>query len=289
MKKSRRRIDPYLKAGDWHRLARAGFPELDLPEDDAGDTIHGCSACEALASLADEAHATGGDRVLLHRCYEFIRWSIRNTDDAELKGRIAHSFFDTLLSLPHSKTGCLDYLDWGDVELLIEGFEIEPAFEDVENFLRLCAEWKRRWARNQKLKAPQWPVPAETMQPSGAPLTDPRGFLEAFALRHVVPEFRQRFVHEAMQKPGKLHGRICHRIHEVFPDHCRGGAPPFQPDDECIPITGSGLEPLKSYTWQEVERRALRGLGLLVVSADGTEFYAETEAEYGQPSISYSS
>jgi len=40
--------------------------------------------------------------------------------------------------------------------------------------------------------------------------------LETFAENFVVSSFRERFVHEAIRKPGKLQGRICHAIHEVF-------------------------------------------------------------------------
>lgn len=105
----------------------------------------------------------------------------------------------------------------------------------------------------------------------------------------MLPDFRVRFVHEALKKPQKLGGRICHRIHQVFADVYRGGDPPFSPSDVCVPIIASGVVCLTEYRWEEIERKALRGLGLLVVSADAKEFYAETESELGSPSISYSS
>ena len=110
--------------------------------------------CEDLAYAADMAHQTNQNSEYLTRCYQFIRWSIHNTTDERLKGSIADWFFDRVLSLPFSKFGCIDFLDWGDVGLLCSAFTVEPSFEDTSNFDRLCDEWRKRWARNQKLPRP---------------------------------------------------------------------------------------------------------------------------------------
>lgn len=120
-------------------------------------------------------------------------------------------------------------------------------------------------------------------------MMDARAFLEAFAKAHVLVDFRERFVHEALKKPAKLQSRICHSIGEVFSDHYRDGVLPFKDDEICIPITGSGVQSFEEYRWSEVEASALRGLGLLVASGDGRKFYAETDSEHGSPTISYSS
>lgn len=151
-------------------LARASFAELALDDLDSKSPTQVCSVCEDLAWLADRAHEDQNDGDLLPRIYVFIRWSIHNTSDEKLKGWISDCFFDRLLSLPSSKTRCLEYLDWGDVDLLIAGFTVEPGFEDVENFDRLCREWKRRWSRNQKLEPPTKPAEqAAAPQPPDPP------------------------------------------------------------------------------------------------------------------------
>jgi hypothetical protein len=158
MKKSKRRTVPTITAEDWYVMARATFPELALEEFDRQSGIQVLSACEDLAWLADRAHETRRDDENLQHIYGFIRWSIRNTDDERLKGWISDWFFDRILSLATAKTSCIEYLDWGDVELLCAGFTVEPGFDDIENFDRLCMEWKRRWSRNQKLAPPTEPA-----------------------------------------------------------------------------------------------------------------------------------
>lgn len=112
--------------------------------------------------------------------------------------------------------------------------------------------------------------------------------LHAFAARHVIRDFRERFLHEAFKKPGKLQTRICHTIGEVFADSYRGGSCPFAPDDICIPITATGIDSFKEYCWDELRNKATPSFGLLVISPDGNRFYAETEHDYRCPSIPYS-
>ena len=55
------------------------------------------------------------------------------------------------ISFADSKKACIDYLDWGDIKMISNYFTTEPTFEDIDNFDRLCSEWKIRWSRNQKL------------------------------------------------------------------------------------------------------------------------------------------
>jgi hypothetical protein len=115
-----------------------------------------------------------------------------------------------------------------------------------------------------------------------------RDLLITFAANHVQRSFRERFVHEALNKNGKLQSRICHTIKDVFDDSYRNGSCPFEPDEACIPITGSGVDSLEEYRWSDVQSAATSGFGLLVISTDGCKFYAETEHEYRCPSIIYS-
>ena len=118
-------------------------------------------------------------------------------------------------------------------------------------------------------------------------MNDRRNFLEDFAQKHIPPAFRERFVHEALNKPQKLEARICHEIDQVFPGTLRGGKPPFQAHDVCIPIAGVSEElRLKEGPWSGLKHLLGSG-GWLVSSADGNQFYAETEFEFGHPVQSY--
>lgn len=145
---------PTVDRGVWFRSAMSSFPELDRANYDPDDPAQPASICEELAYLADEAHRSSGSEEFLSKCYWFMRWSIRRVEDAQLLGCIADWFFDRILQLPNSKSGCVEYLDWGDVSMLMENFTTEPSFEDVANFNLLCTKWKKRWARNQKLPPP---------------------------------------------------------------------------------------------------------------------------------------
>lgn len=112
--------------------------------------------------------------------------------------------------------------------------------------------------------------------------------LEIFVARHVRPDFRNRFLHEAFKKGSKLQSRICHTIGDVFAESYRGGSCPFAPDEICIPITGTGVDSFREYLWKDVQNKATPSFGLLVISSDATKFYAETEHDYRCPSIPYS-
>ena len=117
---------------------------------------------------------------------------------------------------------------------------------------------------------------------------DTRTRLEEFAGRFVLAPFRERFVHEALKKPGKLHERICHRIDEVFPTRYKGGVLPFQPGDSVFPIVGTDHDCADECKWEDVAGLEATGYGFLVASHDLIHFYAETESGLGFPYKTYS-
>jgi hypothetical protein len=104
----------------------------------------------------------------------------------------------------------------------------------------------------------------------------PTETLEAFASCFVIEGFRSRFLHEAIKKPDKLHGRICHHIDDVFPEKYRGHLVRFKDDDPCL-VLGWGRG-IRESTWGEAAHFMSRGGGLLVIDSTGRKFYAETEA-----------
>ncbi|GAB3317237.1 hypothetical protein [Luteimonas notoginsengisoli] len=114
---------------------------------------------------------------------------------------------------------------------------------------------------------------------------DSKSALEAFAQRYVVADFRDRFLHEALKRPEKLHSRICHSIGDLFPASLAGAAAPFSSEDPCLVLEGAGG--FRATTWAALPRHVGLGEGLLVVGSDGSRFYAETEAMKGSPSVVY--
>ena len=103
-----------------------------------------------------------------------------------------------------------------------------------------------------------------------------REAFEIFAESFVLPDFRERFIHEALKKPRKLHERICHRISEVFPAQYQDQRVPFTPNGPCLLI---GRDPAyQEITWSEAEAKVGLG-GILIIDMTGHKFYAETEGE----------
>jgi hypothetical protein len=141
----------------WLQLARDAFPDLGEKSVFGGVFTTPSEFCEEMAWAVNAAHGRSGDNAFLDRGYQFIRWSIQQTLAEEVTGAIAHGFLDAILDGSHSKVACVDYLDWGDVKLISDGYSTEPDVRDAENFERLCKEWQKRWSRNQKLPSPNTP------------------------------------------------------------------------------------------------------------------------------------
>lgn len=144
-----------MTSEEWISLASKKFPEIDLLEDCDDTSVQVLDICWELAFLADKKHSQDQDVELLRQIYDFVRWTIHRVDNTPVKEALADHFFDNVLVGSISKRACIDFLDWGDVDVFFESFTTEPDFEDVENFEQLCTEWKRRWSRNQKLPIPE--------------------------------------------------------------------------------------------------------------------------------------
>lgn len=138
----------------WLELARDAFPDLGEKSVFGGVFTTAFELCDELAWAINAAHGCSGDEVFVVRGYNFIRWSVRQTLAEEIKWAIAHRFLDGILNGSNSSVACVDYLDWGDVKRMSDGYSTEPDLRDTETFERLCKEWQKRWARNQKLPSP---------------------------------------------------------------------------------------------------------------------------------------
>jgi len=106
-----------------------------------------------------------------------------------------------------------------------------------------------------------------------------------FADSFVLPDVRERFLHEAAQRPEKLYQRICHNIGDVFPPALATNKITFDHSAECFLL--QGLRGFTVTTWGEASRHMGLGEGCLIIDATGKTFYAETEAVRGCPSITY--
>ena len=141
-----------MSAQQWYEFTQSLLPELSLPNFSPQSILF--LLCEDLAHTADSAHAPPENEDILLRIYANIRWTLHHTEDQQLKGWIADWFFDNLLDLPHSQKGCLDFLNWEDVEIMLASYTSEPLFDDEENFEELCKEWKRRSEAGEKIPKP---------------------------------------------------------------------------------------------------------------------------------------
>lgn len=147
-----------MDTATWLQVAKDAFPDLGDKSNLEGAYNTPSEFCDKLVWAINSAHEHMGDEAFLDRAYQFIRWSIRQPLAEEIKAAIAHGFLNGILDGNHSKVECVDYLDWGDVELITEGYRTEPDFRDAEHFERLCTEWWKRWSRNQKLPFPKSPT-----------------------------------------------------------------------------------------------------------------------------------
>ena len=106
-----------------------------------------------------------------------------------------------------------------------------------------------------------------------------------FASTFVLPAFRERFVHEALEQPAKLLSRICHNINDVFSPTLVGNRATYEESAACFLLQGP--RGFTATTWSKASRCIGLGEGCLIIDATGATFYAETEAVRGGPSIAY--
>lgn len=99
--------------------------------------------------------------------------------------------------------------------------------------------------------------------------------LRKFAANFVLPDYRDRFVHDATKRPEKLDYRISHHIESVFDKRFAGGSIQYDKNDLCLILVGARSE--STTTWADAEMKMEMGMGLLVIDANGEKFYAETE------------
>lgn len=92
----------------------------------------------------------------------------------------------------------------------------------------------------------------------------------------VQPTYRERFIHEASKKPGKLMARVCHDIESVFDSRFDGEQFKYVESDACLLFTMTGRQ--SKTTWGEAMQLVQRGGGgILVIDGSGRKFFAQSE------------
>ena len=76
--------------------------------------------------------------------------------------------------------------------------------------------------------------------------------LAKFADACVVSSIRERFIHEALKRPSKLHERICHHTAELLEPRFCGGSTTFNPEEQCLILRDA--TGFKEIAWREIQR-----------------------------------
>ena len=100
--------------------------------------------------------------------------------------------------------------------------------------------------------------------------------LATFADACVVKPLRERFMHEAQNRPRKLHERVCHHTAELLEPKFAGGKASFNPDEPCLMLQDA--KGFKEESWAEAENLMDGYGGVLVISLTRGSFYCESEA-----------
>ena len=110
--------------------------------------------------------------------------------------------------------------------------------------------------------------------------------LKTFSEKFILATARERFLHEAKNKPQRLLERICHSADELLDKSLTGNRFKLKEANEYLML--SVKKGFISITGKQVFTLMGSGEGALIISVDGEDFYAETEAAKGKPSIQYS-
>src|SRR5687767_3434301 len=103
-----------------------------------------------------------------------------------------------------------------------------------------------------------------------------REVLERFAGRFVLAGFRDRFVHEATNRPRDLHRRNCHDMKRGFGRKFLGQRVRFKDDDGCLLLSWNWDAGFVATTWREAEALKVKGGGgYLVFRTNACALYAE--------------
>lgn len=142
----------FINTEQWLVLARERFADENAEGVDFNDSW---DVCLYLSQTAIKAHWPPVNEIFLQRFYRFLRWSMIHVQNEALKSCLEMEIFRDLLHDPHAKSGCLDYLDLGDVKRFTIYWDDLTRLEDQDHFDRLYAIWEKRWSRNQKLPPPE--------------------------------------------------------------------------------------------------------------------------------------
>jgi hypothetical protein len=111
----------------------------------------------------------------------------------------------------------------------------------------------------------------------------PRQFIE----RYIRREMRERVAHEWEKKPDRLKWRASHASAEIFEDRFKSEALSMNDEETCYVLKGVGE--IREMSFSEAKKYIRDPMGILVVTTDGSKFYARSEYHHGIPTETYSS
>ncbi len=97
---------------------------------------------------------------------------------------------------------------------------------------------------------------------------------DVFLKRFIREDVRDRDALEWSRRPEKLHYRIAHNAPHVFFDECKDATAEFDPDETVMLLCGKRVQEVE---FSEAAERLGSGVGLFIVSEDGSRFIAEME------------
>jgi hypothetical protein len=111
------------------------------------------------------------------------------------------------------------------------------------------------------------------------------GALITFAHLYIRADFRTRFLHEAVKKPGRLYWRVCHATEQLFDDRLKGAPVRWPTSQIYLSLSNTGLH---VQSWGDAEGRPSLDEGLIIAD-EGRWFWARSECGRHLPAQDYSS
>jgi hypothetical protein len=109
--------------------------------------------------------------------------------------------------------------------------------------------------------------------------------LNTFAKLYVRADFRTRFLHEAVKKPGRLYWRICHATEQLFDESLKGAPVRWPTSRHYLSLSHIGID---VQSWGDAEGRPSLDEGLIIAD-EGRWFWARSESGQHLPAQDYSS
>jgi len=109
----------------------------------------------------------------------------------------------------------------------------------------------------------------------------PEAFIETF----IQKSCRERVAHEWKKKQEKLYYKVCHKPEELFISKYEGKKSNIKENENCYVLLGGNV--MEQMPFHEAKEYIGCGDGVLIVTLNGSMFYAESESTKGHPYVTY--